>query len=334
MSLLALMVMLGPCVSFANASTGKEVKERGHLLCGVSTGNPGFSSPGEKGEWSGVDVDVCRAVAAALLGDHSKVKYISLDAREQATALLAGEVDLLARNTNWTMTRDTALGLHFTAPSFHDRLGFLVPVKLGVSEVEKLEGRTICTITGTSAGVLVKEEFERRNLELKSLTFDTFDALIKGFEAGRCDAASAPTAQLLGIKGKLPSPDSALLLPEYYGKITMGPMVRRGDDAWFSLVRWVIYAMINGDELQISSQNIDSLQGSNDPRIERFLGVDGNLGKGLGLTEAWAYRIVKQVGNYSESYERNLGTGSPFKLNRGLNELWSRGGLLIAPELR
>jgi general L-amino acid transport system substrate-binding protein len=334
LSALVIAQVLATCMTLAHASTKEEVKERGHLLCGVSTGIPGFSNPDAKGGWSGLDVDICRAVAAALLDDASKVKYVSLGARERATALFSGEVDLLARNTTWTMTRDTALGLHFTAPSFYDRQGLLVLSKSGISDGKELDGRTVCSLTGSVAGPKVEEEFNRRKWDIKSLSFDTSDTLTKAFSTGRCDAITGPVAQLLGIRQKLPSPGLALLLPDYFGKIAMGPAVRQGDAPWFSLVRWVLFAMINGDELQISSQNVDALKDASDPRIQRFLGAVDGLGKGLGLSHDWAFRIIKQVGNYSESFERNLGQGSSIKMKRGLNELWSRGGLLFAPEMR
>lgn len=329
-TLLILFCTLG----LSHATTKERVRERGHLLCGVSTGIPGFSHTDERGKWSGLDIDICRAVAAAVLGDATKVKYVSLMAKERFTALLAGDVDLLSRNTTWTLGRDAALGLHFTAVSFHERQGILVPSKSNVKNIKELEGSTFCYLTGTTAGQGLKEVLSQMEKAYKTLIFDTTDQLVKGFADGRCDAVTGGITQLNGIQKRLVRPEEATMLQERIAHLSLGPLVRQGDAVWFTLVKWSLFAMIKAEELQISSSNIDSLKLSTDERIQRFLGLEGALGSGLGLPKDWAYQIVKQVGNYGESYERNLGMSSTLKLERGLNELWSRGGLLFAPDFR
>lgn len=334
LSAMIFILILITCSGASFGSTREVVKERGQLLCGVSTGIPGFSNADEKGVWSGLDVDICRAVALVVLGDAQKVKFVSLVARERFTALLSGEVDLLARNSNWTMARDTALGLQYTTTSFYDSQGYLVSKKSGISGEKDLQGHTLCTLAGTHADSMVREEFERRKWELKTLALDTSDQLVKAFDNDRCEAMTGPVALLLGVRQKLSRPETALLLPEFFGKISQGPVVRQDDAGWFLLVRWVLFAMINGEELQISSSNVDGFKNSSDPRVRRFLGSKGKLGKGLGLEEDWAYQIIKQIGNYGESFERNIGEGARLKMKRGLNKLWNRGGLLYAPELR
>ncbi len=319
---------------FAQASTKDAVIKRGYLQCGVSTGLPGFSDTDEQGDWTGLDVDICRAVAAAVLGDATKVKYYSLMAKERATALLAGEVDILSRNTAWTLSRDTALGLHFAGVSLYDRQGFLVAKKRNVKNLKELDGATVCTMSGTTAEQTLAEDFQRRNMQHKVLTLDTLEQIIKAFEAGRCEVIIDGQAQLFGVRRKLTNPDEAVILPDLISKEPLGPAVRQGDDVWFNIVKWTLFAMINAEELKISSANLEAMKADPDPRIRRFMGMEGAVGQGLGLSDDWAYQIVKQVGNYGESFERNLGIRSSLGIVRGLNALWSSGGILYAPPIK
>ncbi len=328
------MVLLVFFAGIAQASTKDAVIQRGFLECGVSTGLTGFSRTDDKGNWVGLDVDICRAVAAAVLGDADKVKYISLMAKERATALLAGKVDILTRNTAWTLTRDTALGIHFAGISFYDRQGYLVTKERELEDIKDLDGATVCTIAGTDDKKNLTEDFRRREIQFSSLILDTPDAVTKAFDAGRCDVITASQTHLYGLQKNLSKPEEAVILPDLFAKKPFGPAVRQGDDQWLNIVKWSLFAMINGEELKISSNNIDILKTDPDPRIRRFLGLEAAIGLGLGLPNDWAYQIVKQVGNYGESFERNLGIRSPLGIARGLNALWSSGGILYAPPLR
>ncbi len=327
----ALVVILLIHVNVVQASTKDEVEQRGYLRCGVSTGIPGFSQPDEKGNWSGLDVDICKAVAVALLGDASKVTYVSLMAKERSTALVAGEVDLLSGNTAWTLTRDSALGIHFAGISLYDRQGILVAQKDGVKNTKDLSGATICSLSGTSATEDFANDFQQKKLEFKPLALDTADNIVKAFEAGRCGAITAGVTQLHGLQTKLSNPDDVILLQENISKVAYGPAVRQGDDAWFNIVKWSLFVLINGEEMTISSANVDLMKRDSGPRVKSFLGEQESMGKGLGLSPDWAYQVIKQVGNYEEIFEKNMGMGSPLKMKRGLNELWSRGGVLYAP---
>ncbi len=333
-STVAMAALFFVTASLSQAATKDEVVQRGYLQCGVSTGLPGFSNPDEKGTWTGLDVDICRAVAAALLGDSKKVKYISLMAKERSTALLAGEVDILSRNTSWTLTRDSALGLHFVGISFYDRQGYLVAKRRKAKTLKELDGASICMLSGTTAEQSLVNDFNKMKMHYKPLFLDTPAQMVKAFEAGRCDIITTGQAQLYGIRSKFANQDDAVMFPDLIAKEPMGPAVRQGDDVWFNIVKWSLFAMINGEELKITSANLDTMKASSDSRIRRFLGLEGGLGKGLGLPDDWAYQIVRQVGNYGESFERNLGMTSSLNIKRGLNELWSRGGILYAPPLR
>ncbi len=310
------------------------VQKKGFLHCGVNTGLPGFSHADEKGNWTGLDVDLCRAVAAAVLGDAEKVKYTPLTAKERLTAVQSGEVDLLSRNTTWTLTRDTSLGLNFAGINYYDGQGFLVSKALGVKGAKELDGAAVCILAGTTTELNLADYFRTHGMAYQPVVFDTGDQTVKGFEAGRCDVLTSDQSQLYGLRVKLAKPEEAMVLPDVISKEPLGPAVRQGDDAWFNIVRWTLFAMINAEELGVTSANVEEMKSSSNPEIRRLLGLEGSPGKGLGLAEDWAYQVVRQVGNYGESFERNVGGGSPLKIERGLNALWRDGGLQYAPPIR
>ncbi len=318
----------------AMADTQAEVVKRGYLQCGVSTGLPGFSNPDEKGEWTGLDVDVCRAVAAATLGDATKVKFIPLTAKERFTALQSGEIDMLSRNTTWTLTRDSSLGLNFAGASYYDGQGFMVSKGLGVKSALELDGAAVCIQSGTTTELNLADYFKQNKMEYNPIVFDTSDQTVKGFEAGRCDVLTSDQSQLYGLRIKLAKPEDAVVLPEVISKEPLGPVVRQGDDAWFNIVKWSLYAMINAEELGVTSANVEAMKTTANPSIKRLIGLEGIKGDGLGLTDEWAYNIIAQVGNYGEMFERTVGEGSPLKIGRGLNALWVKGGIQYAPPIR
>ena len=320
--------------SLATASTLEEVQKRGVLQCGVSTGLPGFSATDEKGNWKGLDVDGCKAIAAAVLGDASKVKYVPLNAKERFTALQSGEIDVLVRGTTWTLVRDTSLGLNFAGVNYYDGQGFMVSKKLGLKSAKELDGASFCIQAGTTTELNLADYMTENNMKFEPIVFDTHDQTIKGFEAGRCDCLTSDQSQLYGLRTHLPNPDDAVILPEIISKEPLGPVVRQGDDGWFNIVRWTFFAMLNAEELGVSSKNVDEMKNSKKPAIRRLLGLEGIKGKSLGLADDWGYQIVKQVGNYAESFERNVGQGSPLKIRRGLNALWKDGGIQYAPPMR
>jgi general L-amino acid transport system substrate-binding protein len=313
------------------ADTLDSVKSKGFVQCGVSTGLPGFSNADDKGNWQGLDVDVCRAVAAAALGDASKVKYTPLTAKERFTALQSGEIDILSRNTTWTLTRDASLGLNFAGVDYYDGQGFMVTKSLGVKSAKELDGAAVCIQAGTTTELNLADYFSANGMKYKSVTYDTSDATVKGFEAGRCDVLTSDQSQLYSLRIKLSKPDSAIVLPEVISKEPLGPVVRQGDDKWFNIVKWSLFAMVNAEELGVTSKNVSSMKNSKNPAIGRLLSGQGEK---LGVSDDWAYNIIKQVGNYGESFERNVGMGSPLKISRGLNALWSKGGLQYAPPIR
>lgn len=310
------------------------VKKKGFVQCGVSTGLPGFSNPDAKGKWQGLDVDVCRSVAAAVLGDQSKVKYIPLTAKERFTALQSGEIDILSRNTTWTQTRDTSLGLNFAGVNYYDGQGFLVTKGLGVKSAKELDGAAVCIQSGTTSELNLADYFRLHGMKYKAVVFDTSDQTVKGFEANRCDVLTSDQSQLYALRIKLAKPGDAIVLPEVISKEPLGPVVRQGDDAWFNVVKWSLSAAVNAEEMGITSANVDEMKKSKNPSIGRLLGADGGLGKNLGLSEDWAFNIVKQVGNYGEQFDRNVGKDSPLKIARGINALWNAGGIMYAPPVR
>ncbi|WP_028305208.1 amino acid ABC transporter substrate-binding protein [Oceanospirillum maris] len=325
-------------ISFSGAAMSADtlgaVKERGFVQCGVTTGVPGYSNPDNKGKWKGMDVDVCRAVAAATLGDAEKVKYIPLNAKERFTALQSGEIDMLSRVTTWTLTRDSSLGMNFTGVTYYDGQGFLINKNLGVKSALELDGASMCIQSGTTTELNAADYFRENNMEFEPVVFDTSDQTVKGFEAGRCDVLTSDQSQLYALRIKLANPGAAIILPEIISKEPLGPVVRQGDDGWFNVVRWSLFAMINAEELGLTSKNIDSKKSDKNPNIARFIGSEGIKGTGLALTDQWAYNIVKQVGNYGEAFDRNLGAGSALKIERGMNALWNKGGLQYAPPIR
>jgi general L-amino acid transport system substrate-binding protein len=318
----------------ANAATLDDVKKRGMLSCGVSTGLPGFSLPDKTNKWSGLDVDVCRAVAAAVLGSAQKVKFTPLTAKERFTALQSGEIDILSRNTTWTHTRDTSLGLNFAGVTYYDGQGFMVSKKLGVKSVKELSGAAVCIQAGTTTELNLADYFRLHGLKYKSVVFDTSDQSIKGFESGRCDVLTSDQSQLYALRTKLAKPGNAIVLPEIISKEPLGPVVRQGDDQWFNIVKWTINALINAEEFGITSKNAASMKSSKNPGIQRLLGTKDDMGKKLGLSNDWAANAIMQVGNYSEIFERNVGKGTPLNIARGVNALWSQGGILYAPPIR
>lgn len=314
-----------------SADTLDTVKEKGFVQCGVSTGLPGFSAADSEGNWQGLDVDVCRAVAAAVLGDAGKVKYTPLTAKERFTALQSGEIDMLSRNTTWTLTRDASLGLNFAGVNYYDGQGFMVSKGLGVKSAKELDGAAVCIQAGTTTELNLADYFRLHDMKYKAVTYDTSDATVKGFEAGRCDVLTSDQSQLYALRIKLKEPSSAIVLPEVISKEPLGPVVRQGDDKWFNIVKWSLFAMVNAEEMGITSSNADSKKSSDNPSVGRFMGGQGEK---LGIGDDWAYNIVKQVGNYGEAFERNVGMGSPLGIARGLNALWTNGGLQYAPPIR
>ena len=318
----------------ASAGTLEDVQKRGALSCGVSTGLPGFSIQDEKGNWTGLDVDTCRAVAAAVLGDASKVRFVPLTAKERFTALQSGEIDMLSRNTTWTHTRDTSLGLNFAGVNYYDGQGFLVQKNLGVKSAKELDGASVCIQAGTTTELNLADYFREHGMEYKSVTYDTSDQTREGFEAARCDILTSDQSQLYAIRSKLSDPNSAMVLPEVISKEPLGPVVRQGDDAWFNIVKWTLNAVINADEMGVTSANADAMAAGTNPGIKRLLGTEGDAGAKLGLDASWALNAVKQVGNYGEMFDRNVGPKTPLAISRGLNALWSKGGILYAPPVR
>jgi len=315
--------------------TFDSVKAKGFVQCGVNLGLYGFSVPDDKGNWSGLDVDACRAVAAGLFGDAAKVKYTPLSAQQRLPALQSGEIDMLARNTTWTLSRDTSNGLNFTAVNYYDGQGFMVARKAGVKSAKDLNGATVCVLPGTTTEQNLSDYFRATKMQFKPVVIEKNEELTSAFFSGRCDAISSDASQLAAIRAnESPNPDDFVILPELISKEPLAPAVRQGDDQWMDLVRWSLFAMIAAEEKGITSKNVDQMLTSADPDVKRLLGVTPGNGKALGVDEAWVVRIVKQVGNYGESFDRNVGKGSKLKIERGLNALYSNGGLLYAPPFK
>ncbi|HBV75766.1 MULTISPECIES: amino acid ABC transporter substrate-binding protein [Vibrio] len=336
MKILASVVAVSAAMIANSASAGtlQDVQKAGELKCGVSTGLAGFSNPNAKGQWEGLDVEYCQAVAAAVLGDKTKIKYVPLNAKERFTALQSGEVDVLSRNTTWTLQRDGSLGLNFVGTTYYDGQGFMVKKDLGVKSAKELDGASVCVQAGTTTELNLADYFRLQGMSYKPVVFDTMDQTAKGFDSGRCDVLTSDQSQLYGLRLNLKDPNSAMVLPEIISKEPLGPVVRQGDDQWFNVTKWTLFAMINAEEYGITQKNVDEMKKSNDPNIKRILGLDGPKGEGLGLKDDWAYQIVKQVGNYGEMFERTVGQGSPLKVDRGVNKLWNAGGFQYAPPIR
>ena len=329
-----LALLLAVAAQSASAQTLKAVKDRGILNCGANGTLAGFGLPDAQGKWTGLDVDFCRAIAAAVLNDAEKVKYVPLSAKDRFTALQSGEVDVLARNTTWTSSRDTSLGLNFTGVNYYDGQGFMVRKSLKVNSALELNGASICVQQGTTTELNLADYFSANKMQLKSVTFATANEAVKAYDAGRCDAYTTDASALYAERLRVTDPNDHIILPEIISKEPLGPAVRHGDDQWFDIVKWTLFAMMNAEELNVSSKNVDEALKSTNPEIKRFVGTEGNFGEQLGLSKDWAVRIVKQVGNYGESFERNVGLGSTLKIERGLNKLWTKGGIQYAPPIR
>jgi general L-amino acid transport system substrate-binding protein len=318
----------------ANAAVLEQVKSKGFVQCGVTQGLPGFSNPDDKGNWTGLDVDFCRAIAAAIFDDATKVRYTPLTAKDRFTALQSGEIDVLSRITTWTLSRDSSLGLNFAGVNYYDGQGFLIRKDKKVSSALELSGASVCTQTGTTTELNVADFFRARNMKYEVVAFTTADETIKAYEAGRCDVFTSDVSQLYAMRLKLANTADHVVLPEIISKEPLGPVVRHGDDQWFDIVKWVLFAMLNAEELNVTQKNLDEQLKSPNPEIKRLLGAEGNFGEQLGLTRDWVVRIVKQVGNYGESFDRNVGAGSRLGIERGLNRLWNKGGIQYAPPVR
>ena len=320
------------------AYAGKDldaIKARGSLICGVSTGVAGFAAADSQGKWTGIDVDVCRAVAAAIFGDADKVKFVPTTAQQRFTALQSGEVDLLVRTTTYTLTRDTALGFDFTGINYYDGQGFMVNKKLGVKSAKELNGATVCVQPGTTTELNLADYFRANKMTFKPVVIEKIEEVRAAFFAGRCDVFTTDASGLYATRAaNAPTPDDYIILPEIISKEPLGPVVRHGDNQFADIVRWAFYAMVEAEEYGITSKNVDEMLKSDNPSIKRILGVTPGMGKALGVDEKWVYNIVKQVGNYGEVFDRTVGMGSPLKIARGQNALWTQGGLQYAPPIR
>ncbi|MDP2972944.1 MAG: amino acid ABC transporter substrate-binding protein [Deltaproteobacteria bacterium] len=320
--------------SMAVAGTLDEVRTKGVLTVGVNVGVAGFSMPDEKGVWKGLDVDTAKAIAAAVFGDVSKVKYVALTAVQRLPALQSKEVDVLCRNTTATLTRETVNGLNFAHVNYYDGQGFLISKKKNIKTAKRLKGATVCTLPGTTTEMNAADYFRKNAMPWKPVVIENNAELNKAFFAGRCDVLTSDASQLAAIRSVAPNPDDYIILPEIISKEPLSPAVRHGDDQWYDIVNWTVMALIEAEELGITSSNVDEMLKSTDPQIQRFLGVTPGFGKALGLDEKWAYNIVKQVGNYGEIFDRNVGPKTPLKIERGLNNLWTKGGLMYAIPFR
>ena len=312
------------------------INQRGQLVCGVNPSLQGFSAADSQGNWAGLDVDVCKAIAASVLKDASKIKWVPLNAQQRFAALQSGEIDILSRNTTWTLTRDASLGLEFTGVTYYDGQGFMVPVKSKVTSAKQLKGATVCVQSGTTTEKNLNDYSKSAGLSMKPVVFETQEAADKAYDAGRCQAYTTDASGLASIRNKaLSKPDDHLILPELISKEPLGPSVRRGDDEFFTIAKWVVFALIEAEEYGITQGNVDQMKAeSKDPVVQRILGTSEDTGKLLGLDKDWAYRALKAVGNYGEIFERNVGPKSPLKLPRGANNLWSKGGYMYAPPVR
>ena len=325
---------MGAATTAASAATLDDVKAKGFVQCGVSQGLPGFSNPDSAGNWTGIDVDLCRGIAAAVFGDDTKVKFVPLSAKERFTALQSGEVDVLSRNTTWTMSRDTTLGLNFAGVNYYDGQGFMVRKDLGVKSALELSGASVCTNTGTTTELNVADYFRANKLEYEIVAFEKADEVVAAYDAGRCDVYTTDQSGLYAQRLKLTNPNDHVVLPEIISKEPLGPVVRQGDDQWFNIVKWTHFAMVNAEELGIGKANFADMSASDNPEIKRLIGTEGEFGASLGLGNDWAANIVKLVGNYGEIFDANVGPNTDLAIARGTNDLWSRGGLQYAPPIR
>jgi general L-amino acid transport system substrate-binding protein len=330
-----LFAILFAAVSAVHASTLEDVKARGKLLCGVNPGLLGFAAKGEDGTWAGFDVDFCKAVAASTLGDAAKVEFVPVNAQERFEKLKSGAIDLLSRNTTWTMERETKMPLRFVGVSYHDGQGFIVKKLLGVNTAVNLAGASICFLSGTTTQANVEDFFREKKMNFAPQMFERIDDLVKAFDAGTCDTYTADLSQLYAVRLKLKNPDDSLVLPDAISKEPLGPAVRQGDDQWFNIVQWTLFALIDAEEIDVRAVSVDGLKTTSEsPAIRRLLGLEGTFGADMGLDADWAARAIKAAGNYGEIFDRNLGKGSKLQIERGMNALWNAGGLLYAPPVR
>jgi len=331
---MSVLMIMGCGIKPASADTLDSVKGRGSVRCGVTLGLQGFSSPDKNGNWSGLDVDFCRAVASSIFGDPQKVKFVPLSTTNAFSALQSGEVDLLAHVATWTMSRDTQIGLAFSIVNFYDGQGFMVRKKLNIGSASQLSGASVCMNTGTTTELNLADYFRAHNMEYHIVPFQKPDEAVAAYEAGRCDVYTSDKSALYAERLKMSNPGENVVLPETISQEPLGPVVRQGDWQWFNIIRWTHYAMLDAELDGVNQKNVDGMLNSNNPKINRLLGKDSDFGKALGLDRRWAYYIVKNVGNYGEIYDRNLGKDSPLKLDRGLNKLWSDGGLQYGMPIR
>ena len=332
--LIGVLIVLLFAPAAATAGTLQEVKAKGFIKVGVNEGLFGFSKPDDKGVWRGLDVDTARAISAAVFGSPDKLKFVPLTAKTRFTALQSGEIDVLTRNATRTLTRETALGLNFVHVNYYDGQGFLVPKKLGVKSAKELDGATVCVLPGTTTELNVADYFRANNMTMKPVVIESTPELSKAFFAGRCDCLTSDASQLAGARAIAPKPDDYMILPDIISREPLAPAVRHGDDQWFDIVDFSVMAMIEAEFLGISSKNVDAMLKSKNPQIQRFLGVTPGNGEALGLDEKFAYHVVKLVGNYAEVFERNVGVNTPLKLERGLNALWTNGGIMYTPPFK
>jgi general L-amino acid transport system substrate-binding protein len=318
----------------AHAATLEDVKAKGYVQCGVTGGVPGFSAPDANNNWSGLEVDFCRAVAAAIFDDADKVRYTPLTSQERFAALSAGEIDILSRTTTWTMSRDTDLGITFVGTMYYDGQGFMVRKADGIETATDLSGAAICIESGTTTELNAADYFEANGMDYSPVVFTDQDEVVKAFEDGRCDVYTTDASALAAERSKFAVPDDYIILPEIISKEPLGPVVRQGDPVWFSIARWTYFALLEAEEQGVTQANVDEMLGSDNPSVKRLLGVEGDFGTPLGLTADWAYRIIKHIGNYGESYDRHVGPNTEIGLARGLNALWTDGGLQYAMPIR
>ena len=334
-----LRIVAGAALSFvvanaANATTFDEVKKKGFVQCGVNTGLLGFGATNDAGEWTGFDIDYCKAIAVAIFNDPTKVKYTPLNATERFTALQSGDIDVLSRNTTWTMARDTSQGLTFAGVTYYDGQGFMVRKSLGIASALELSGASICLQTGTTTELNLADYFKAHKMTYTLVAFQQLKEVEAAYDFGRCDALTTDASGLYAIRLTISKPDDHIILPEIISKEPLGPVVRQGDDQWFNIVKWVHFALLNAEELGVNQANVEQMKTSENQDVRRLLGVDGTFGEGIGVNNDWAYNIIKAVGNYDDIFQRNIGSGSKLQIARGLNNLWTKNGIQYAPPIR
>ena len=334
LGLVAAVALAGATGVASAQGTLDKVKQRGTVNCGVSPGLPGFSNPDDKGNWTGIDATFCRAMAAAIFGDPTKVSFKPLTAKERFTALQSGEVDLLSRTTTWTMSRDSSMGMVFAGVTFYDGQGFMVKQGKKVTSAKQLNGASVCVQTGTTTELNLADYFRANKMTYKTVVFEKADEAIAAYDAGRCDTFTTDSSGLYAERLKLKNPAEHIILPEIISKEPLGPVVKQGDFQWFTITKWVYYALLTAEEVGVSKANVDEMLKSTNPEIRRLLGTEGEFGKGIGLSNDWALKIIKGVGNYGEIYDTTVGDKSPLKIARGINNLWTKGGLQYAPPIR